>query len=100
MTERKTGVTLVPATALQFSSTSPSSAHVHVIDSDGRVSFRRVTVGVPGVGGVREITDGLTPGEIVVAIVNEQVKEGEKVRYNLVAPESLQPRRRKLTPSN
>ena len=85
MIEKKTGVTLLPMSALQFSSTSPS-VFVHVIDSAGYISLRRVTVGAPNGQGMREITDGLVPGEIVVANANEQVKEGDKVRYNLVAP--------------
>lgn len=47
-----------------------------------------------------DITNGLAPDKIVVAKAYEQVSEGEKVRYTLAPPQTLQARRRKLAPSN
>jgi serine/threonine protein kinase/tetratricopeptide (TPR) repeat protein len=78
--ETKHGVTLVPFTALQVAA---SGSTVMVLDSAGYASKRLVTQGVVD-DGLVEITQGLSPGEIVVVNPNPNVQEGAKVSYHLV----------------
>jgi len=92
LAETKAGVTLVPASALQFST---NGAVVHVIDAEGRTSARRVTVGVRDRERY-EITDGLAPGEVVVPNPDDQMRDGMRLRYQVVSPESLETQRRAL----
>jgi membrane fusion protein (multidrug efflux system) len=67
-----TGALLVPQSAV---SQSQGSDQVTVISADNRAQLRTVNVG-PTVGTLWVITSGLKPGEHVVAVGADKVKEG------------------------
>jgi predicted Ser/Thr protein kinase len=88
--ETRHGVTLVPAEAIQRDA---QSAFVWVIQSDDRVSQRPVDE-VPAKGGEEAcialeggkwtgIQSGLSPGEVVVSGGTRDLRQGQKVRYDL-----------------
>ncbi|MGA2661864.1 MAG: protein kinase [Verrucomicrobiota bacterium] len=88
--ETRHGVTLVPAEAIQRDA---QSAFVWVIQSDDRVSRRPVDE-VPAKGGEEAcialeggkwtgIHSGLSPGEVVVSGGTRDLRQGQKVRYDL-----------------
>jgi predicted Ser/Thr protein kinase len=74
--------TLVPIRAVTFEATGPGVC-VWVINRDGTVSERPVTRGATDFETV-EITEGLSPGEIVVLNPDANLKPGTPVRYQLV----------------
>jgi tetratricopeptide (TPR) repeat protein/predicted Ser/Thr protein kinase len=78
--ETKHGVTLIPFTALQVAA---SGSSVMVLDPAGHASKRLVTQGVVD-DGLVEITEGLSPGEIVITTPNSNVEEGATVAYHLM----------------
>ncbi len=75
-TESITGALLVPQSAV---SQLQGSDQVTVISDDNRAQLRTVKVG-PTVGTLWVITSGLKPGERVVAVGADKVKEGGQVR--------------------
>jgi len=77
--EMKHGVTLVPAAAIQR---APESTFLWVIQSDNTLTRRPVGLGVED-GKWAEIRSGLSPGEIVVTDNFNNVREGQKRRYDL-----------------
>jgi multidrug efflux system membrane fusion protein len=78
--ETKHGVTVVPAVAVQRDA---EPAFVWVIQADGTVTPRQVSVGAQE-GEWTEIRSGLSPGELVVSGGGvEQLRQGQKVRYEL-----------------
>jgi len=66
----------VPQSAL--SSVSASAGLVHVLESDGLRSVRRVSVGTTREGWV-EITDGLVEGEKIITRGQEDLEPGDRV---------------------
>jgi RND family efflux transporter MFP subunit len=69
------GLVQVPAAAMVFRSGGPQIA---VVGSDGRVAFRKVTVGRDD-GSIVELASGVSPGDHVVLNISSQIAEGEKV---------------------
>jgi serine/threonine protein kinase len=78
--EVKHGVTLVPAEAILY---DPQGAFVWVIKPDQTVSRRQVQVGTKD-GAKVWIQSGLSLGEVVVSGGLNGLREGQKVRYDLV----------------
>ncbi|MGA3266724.1 MAG: protein kinase [Verrucomicrobiota bacterium] len=86
--ETKHGVTLIPAQALRRGT---EGASVFVINPDDNVSQRLVKTGAQDAG-VVEITEGLSPGEIVVVDPTSKLEAGAKVAYKLIqGPTQNQP---------
>jgi len=80
--EVKHGVTLVPADAILRD--AQGTLLVWAIKPDQTVSRRRVQVGTKD-GANIEIQSGLSPGElVVVGPANNDLHEGQKIRYKLV----------------
>jgi RND family efflux transporter MFP subunit len=65
----------VPAAALVFRSSGPQVA---VVDSAGRVSFRKVTIARDD-GNMVELGSGLSPGDKVALNISNQISDGETV---------------------
>jgi RND family efflux transporter MFP subunit len=65
----------VPAAALVFRSSGP---HVAVVDSGGRVNFRKVTISRDD-GNMVEVGSGLSPGDRVALNISSRIAEGETV---------------------
>ncbi|HEX4583811.1 MAG TPA: efflux RND transporter periplasmic adaptor subunit [Burkholderiaceae bacterium] len=65
----------VPAAALVFRAKGP---HVALIDSEGRVRFRKVTI-ARDQGNVVELGSGVSPGDKVVLNISSLIAEGELV---------------------
>jgi len=76
LTEILKGALLVPQAAL---TQLQGSYQVVVVSPDNRAQFRTVEVG-PAVGSLWVVTAGLKPGERVVAVGTEKVKDGELVK--------------------
>jgi membrane fusion protein, multidrug efflux system len=68
----------VPAAALVFRSTGP---HVAVVDDNGRVSFRKVTIARDD-GNMLELAAGVAPGDKVALNISNQIVDGEVVAVN------------------
>ena len=73
--ETKRDVVIVPAAAIQRGS---QGTFVYLVNAGKTVSVRPVTVGVAE-GDDTAITDGLTPGELVVTDGAERLRDGSKV---------------------
>jgi multidrug efflux system membrane fusion protein len=73
--ETKTGVTIVPAPAVQR---GPQGPYVYVIN-DGKASMRLVTLGQLE-GNDQQITKGIVPGEVVVTDGQDKLQEGSPVQ--------------------
>jgi RND family efflux transporter MFP subunit len=69
------GLTQVPAAALVFRASGPQVA---VVDRDGRVRFRAVTIGRDD-GSMVELSSGVKPGEQLALNISSQIGEGEQV---------------------
>jgi RND family efflux transporter MFP subunit len=78
------GLTQVPAAALVFRASGPQVA---VIDRDGRVRFRAVTIGRDD-GSMVELSSGVRPGEQLALNISSQIGEGEQVRVQSGAADS------------
>jgi RND family efflux transporter MFP subunit len=72
---KSNGAAEVPAAGLTFRSSGPQVA---VVDNDGRVHFRKVTIGADD-GAQVQIIDGLKADEKVVLNISSQITDGEKV---------------------
>lgn len=70
----------VPASALQFRSTGQQVA---VVGSDGKISFRKVTIAVDEGDNV-EIASGLSEGDRVALNVSSQLEDGDAVSANVI----------------
>ncbi|MBZ5605461.1 MAG: efflux RND transporter periplasmic adaptor subunit [Acidobacteriia bacterium] len=80
--QQKRGVTLVPNAAIQRNSTN---TFVWIVGSDEIAHMRNVSVGTAGPA-ESEITQGLTPGDIVITDGVDRLREGEKVDAEVAAP--------------
>ncbi|HUC85988.1 MAG TPA: protein kinase [Candidatus Acidoferrales bacterium] len=83
--ETKHDATLIPNRAIEASGPA-----VLVINPDGTVRERQVSTGASDAGMV-EITEGLSPGEIVVLNPDPNLKPGMTVHYQLVPEENKKP---------
>jgi hypothetical protein len=70
------GAAEVPAAAMMFRAKGPQVA---VVDSDGAIRFRDVTIGGDD-GAVVQIADGVKVGDKVALNVSSQITDGEKVK--------------------
>jgi RND family efflux transporter MFP subunit len=71
--------------------TSQGKTFVYVLEADSTIAYREVHIGRL-VGGVRVVTAGLTPGELVVVSRTPRVRPGIKVRATIdSAPEDVPP---------
>jgi RND family efflux transporter MFP subunit len=70
------GLVQVPAAALVFRASGPQVA---VVDRDGRIRFRSVTIGRDD-GNVVELSAGVAPGERLALNISSQIGDGELVR--------------------
>ncbi|MGE4539005.1 MAG: MdtA/MuxA family multidrug efflux RND transporter periplasmic adaptor subunit [Desulfovibrio sp.] len=73
--EKKTGVVLLPASAVLR---GPKGAHVFVVGKDDTVSDRAVTTGM-SVGTDLVVASGITPDETVVVEGADRLRDGAKV---------------------
>jgi RND family efflux transporter MFP subunit len=73
------GLVEIPASALVFRSSGPQVA---VIDPDGRVDFRGVTIGSDE-GDVVEINKGVSVGDRVALNIGDQIADGDRVKTNI-----------------
>jgi len=71
---------------------------VYVIGEGNRVEYRRVTVG-PMVDGLRVVTDGVKPGDVVVVNGLQRVHPGDVVEAEKVAMDARLDTQRKLAES-
>ena len=81
------GLVEVPAAALVFRASGP---HVACVDSSGRISFRRVTIGRDN-GSVVELSSGVAPGDRLALNVSSQIADGEQVRVHAVQADTPAP---------
>ena len=81
------GLVEVPAAALVFRASGP---HVACVDSSGRISFRRVTIGRDD-GSVVELSSGVAPGDRLALNVSSQIADGEQVRVHAVQADTPAP---------
>jgi RND family efflux transporter MFP subunit len=72
------GMSAVPAAALVFGVTGP---RVAVVDRDGTLRFRAVTIGRDD-GEQVELRSGVSDGDRLVLNVNSQLGDGDRVRIN------------------
>jgi multidrug efflux system membrane fusion protein len=77
--ETKPSAVIVPPAAIQR---SPQSTFVYVVKDDDTVENRTVVVG-PGEGDNVSITNGLSPGEVVVVEGVDRLQQGMKVQARL-----------------
>ncbi|MGO9803247.1 MAG: efflux RND transporter periplasmic adaptor subunit [Steroidobacteraceae bacterium] len=70
------GLVQVPAAALLFRASGPEVA---LVDRDGHIGFRRVTIGRDD-GSVVELTSGVAAGERLALNVSSQIVDGQLVR--------------------
>ena len=82
--EVRRGVVLVPIPVVQR---GPLGSYVWLIQKDGTVAMRTVTLG-PSEGGTQQIMSGLAPGDRVVTDGQDKLEEGSKVT---VRPETAVP---------
>jgi multidrug efflux system membrane fusion protein len=83
LVDEKTGVTLVPTSAVQRNA---QATYVFLVKPDKTVTSRPVTLGTTE-GDESEITSGLTPGAVVVLTGVDKLQEGSKVDAQ-IAPET------------
>ena len=81
------GLVEVPAAALVFRASGP---HVARVDSSGRISFRKVTIGRDD-GSVVELSSGVAPGDRLALNVSSQIADGEQVRVHAVQADTPAP---------
>jgi multidrug efflux pump subunit AcrA (membrane-fusion protein) len=72
---RQRATVRVPASAIVFRSKGPQVA---VVGTDGRISFRSVTI-VTDDGEFVDLGSGLKPGEDVALNISNQIATGDKV---------------------
>jgi RND family efflux transporter MFP subunit len=77
----------VPAAALMFRSSGPQIA---VVDPDGRIHFRAVTI-ARDQGTVVELGSGANPGENIALNLSSQIADGELVTAQQSAPAAAPP---------
>ena len=77
------GLFQVPAAAMVFESSGP---HVAVVDANGVVHFRRVTI-ARDEGNVLDLSSGVHPGDRVALNISSQIADGESVIANDVGSE-------------
>jgi membrane fusion protein, multidrug efflux system len=70
------GLVQVPAAALVFRASGPEVA---LVDRDGHIGFRRVTIGRDD-GSVVELSSGVSAGERLALNISSQIVDGELVR--------------------
>ena len=75
---RNSGMSQVPAAALVFSASGPKVA---VVNSDGTVRFRAVTIGRDD-GDKVELSSGVSNGDKLVLNISNQIGDGQKVRVS------------------
>jgi RND family efflux transporter MFP subunit len=73
---KNTGAAQVPAAAMMFRAKGPQVA---VVDNDGAIRFRDVTIGGDD-GATVQIADGVKVGDKVALNVSSQITDGEKVK--------------------
>jgi multidrug efflux system membrane fusion protein len=78
------GVTVVPSAAVQR---SPKGTYVYMVKEDQTVTVRWVKLG-PSEGDSVSIEEGLSPGELVVVVGAERLKEGSRVVVQTQGPDS------------
>lgn len=78
--EMKHGATLIPTATVQ---SAAEGAFVFVLNTNGVASKRPVTTGVTD-GGISQITQGLSPGDIVAADHFDNLHDGMRVSYEVV----------------
>ena len=76
------GLLSVPAAALAFSATGP---RVAVVGSDGIVHFRAVSIARDD-GDRVELASGISPGDVLVLNISNQIAEGQKVQSHSDTP--------------
>jgi len=81
------GLVEVPAAALVFRASGP---HVACVDSSGRISFRKVTIGRDD-GSMVELSSGVAPGDRLALNVSSQIADGEQVRVHAVQADTPAP---------
>lgn len=91
------GATMQPATLVDDRAigTDLGNQFVYVIGAGNRVEYRRVTVGAM-VDGLRVVSAGLQPGDVVVVNGLQRVRPGEVVEAEKVAMDQRLDTRRKL----
>jgi hypothetical protein len=60
------------------------------VDSSGRISFRKVTIGRDD-GSVVELSSGVAPGDRLALNVSSQIADGEQVRAHAVQADTPAP---------
>jgi RND family efflux transporter MFP subunit len=75
---QNSGMSQVPAAALLFSAEGPKVA---VVNSDGTLRFRAVTIGRDD-GDRVELSSGVSNGERLVLNISNQIVEGQRIRVN------------------
>jgi multidrug efflux system membrane fusion protein len=75
-------VTLVPSQAVQ---TGAPGSYVYIVNADNTVSVQKVTTG-PTDGVNTVITDGVSPGDVVVTDGVDRLSDGAKVVATIAAP--------------
>ena len=75
LVQEKQGVTLLPAAAVQRTSTT---TYVYLVKPDSSVTVRQLVEGVSE-GDSTEVTSGLDPGDVVVMAGLDRLNEGTKV---------------------
>jgi multidrug efflux system membrane fusion protein len=83
----KRNATLVPTAAVQK---SPQGTFVYVVQQDGTVDARKITVGATQ-GEVTAIDKGLIPNEQVVIDGIDKLRPGSKVKVQLAAGPAVNP---------
>jgi multidrug efflux system membrane fusion protein len=80
LVQEKHGVTLVPTATIQRNS---QKTYAYVIKADNTVTLRDLILGTSE-GGQTEITQGLAPGEVVVMSGVDNLREGVKVKAQII----------------
>jgi membrane fusion protein, multidrug efflux system len=78
LVEEKQGVTLIPTATIQRSS---QITYVYLVKPDSTVTVRTVKVGTTE-GDQSEITNGLSPGDVVVMTGVDKLQDGSKVNVH------------------
>jgi multidrug efflux system membrane fusion protein len=79
LVDTRQGAVIVPSAAIQR---SPQSTFVYVVKDDSAAESRGVTIG-PGEGDEVSITQGLSPGEVVVIEGVDRLQQGTKVQARM-----------------
>jgi multidrug efflux pump subunit AcrA (membrane-fusion protein) len=75
---KNSGMSQIPAAALEF---GPGGPKVAVVDQDGTIRFRAVTIGRDD-GDRVELRDGVSEGERLVLNISSQLSDGDRVRVS------------------